>query len=47
VTSEPEQMFRLIMQIGFVNFKLVKILRIWAPWMAILSPWMQLSLYLS
>ena len=40
--SEPEQMFRLIMQIGLRNFKLVKTLDIWVPWMAELSTWLQL-----
>ena len=40
--SGPEQMFRLIVQIGLVNFKLVKTLHIWVPWMAELSPWLQL-----
>jgi len=44
--SEPKQMFRLIVQIGLVNFKLVKTLDIWVPWMAELSPWLQL-LYIS
>ena len=42
VISKPEEMFRLIVQIGFVNFKLVKILQIWVLWMAELSPWLQL-----
>lgn len=40
--SEPEQMFRLIEQIGLVNLKLVKTLHIWVPWMAELFPWLQL-----
>jgi hypothetical protein len=40
--SKPEEMFRLIVQIGLVNFKLVKTLHIWVPWMAELSPWLQL-----
>ncbi|KIN06928.1 hypothetical protein OIDMADRAFT_46844 [Oidiodendron maius Zn] len=40
--SEPEQMFRLIVQIGLVNLKLVKTLRIWVPYMAELFPWLQL-----
>jgi len=40
--SEPEQMFRLIVQIGLVNLKLVKTLHIWVPWMAELFPWLQL-----
>ena len=40
--SEPKQMFRLIMQIGPVNFKLIKTLHIWVPWMAELSPWLQI-----
>lgn len=40
--SEPEQMFRLIVKIGPVNLKLVKTLDIWVPWMAELSPWLQL-----
>jgi hypothetical protein len=40
--SEPEQMFRLIARIGLVNFKLMKELHIWVPWMAELSPWLQL-----
>ncbi|KAF2241529.1 hypothetical protein BU26DRAFT_172565 [Trematosphaeria pertusa] len=35
-------MFRLIAQIGFVNFKLIKTLRIWMPHTAELSPWLQL-----
>lgn len=39
--SEPEQMLRLIMRIGLVNFKLIKTLHIWVPWMAELSPWLQ------
>jgi hypothetical protein len=39
---EPEEMFRLIVQIGLVNSKLVKTLDIWVPWMAKLSPWRQL-----
>jgi hypothetical protein len=30
------------MQIGLVNFKLVKTLYIWVPWMAELFPWLQL-----
>lgn len=40
--SEPEQMFRLIVQMGFVNFKLIKTLHIWVPYMAEISPWLQL-----
>jgi hypothetical protein len=40
--SEPEQMFRLIVQIGLVNLKLVRTLDIWVPWMAKLSSWVQL-----
>jgi len=40
--SEPKEMFRLIEQIGLVNLKLIKTLRIWVPWMAKLSPWLQL-----
>jgi hypothetical protein len=40
--SEPEQMFRLILQIGLANLKLVKTLEIWVPWMAKLSPYLQL-----
>jgi hypothetical protein len=40
--SEPEQMFQFIVQVGLVNFKLVKTLHIWVPWMAKLAPWLQL-----
>ena len=40
--NEPEQMFRFIVQVGLVNFKLVKTLHIWVPWMAKLAPWLQL-----
>jgi hypothetical protein len=40
--SEPEEMFRLIVRIGLVNFKLIKTLHIWVPWMAELSPWLHL-----
>ncbi|TVY91793.1 hypothetical protein LAWI1_G002175 [Lachnellula willkommii] len=40
--SEPKQMFRLIAQIGLVNLKLIKTLHIWVPYMAELSPWLQL-----
>lgn len=40
--SEPEEMFRFIVQIGLANLKLVKTLHIWVPWMAELSPWLQL-----
>jgi len=40
--SEPEQMFRLILEIGLVNLKLIKTLHIWVPYMATLSPWLQL-----
>jgi hypothetical protein len=43
--SEPKELFRLIVQIGLVNFKLIKTLHIWVPCMAELSPWLQL-LYL-
>ena len=35
-------MFRFIVQVGLVNFKLVKTLHIWVPWMAKLAPWLQL-----
>jgi len=40
--SEPEQMFRLIAQIGHVNLKSVRTLDIWVPWMAELSSWVRL-----
>ncbi|RDL36559.1 Uncharacterized protein BP5553_05911 [Venustampulla echinocandica] len=40
--SEPKQVFRFIEQIGLANLKLVKTLDIWVPWMAELSPWLQL-----
>jgi hypothetical protein len=40
--SEPEQMFRFIVQIGLVNVPLVKTLHIWVPWIADLTPWLQL-----
>jgi hypothetical protein len=40
--SEPKEIFRLIVQIGLVNLKLVMTLHIWVPWMAELSPWLQL-----
>jgi hypothetical protein len=40
--SAPEQMFRLIVRIGLVNLKLIKTLHIWVPYMAELSPWLQL-----
>ncbi|PVH71889.1 hypothetical protein DL98DRAFT_660356 [Cadophora sp. DSE1049] len=40
--SDPEQMFRLIVQIDLVSLKLVRTLHIWVPWMAELSPWLQL-----
>ena len=42
VISEPEQIFRFIVQVGLVNFKLVKTLHIWVPWKAKLAPWLQL-----
>ena len=40
--SEPEQIFRFIVQVGLVNFKLVRTLHIWVPWKAKLAPWLQL-----
>jgi hypothetical protein len=40
--SEPEQMFRLIEQIGLMNVKFVKSLYVWVPWNAELSPWLSL-----
>ena len=39
--SEPEQMFRLITQIGPKNFKLVKSLNIWVPWLTEIGPWLK------
>ncbi|PQE29809.1 hypothetical protein CJF32_00000472 [Rutstroemia sp. NJR-2017a WRK4] len=39
--SEPEQMFRLSMQIGIKNFKLIRTLDVWVPHMAKISPWLQ------
>ncbi|KAF2715247.1 hypothetical protein K504DRAFT_457417 [Pleomassaria siparia CBS 279.74] len=39
--SEPKQLFRLIAQIGFVNFRLIKTLHIWVPSSAKLYPWLQ------
>ncbi|KAF2493713.1 hypothetical protein BU16DRAFT_52692 [Lophium mytilinum] len=40
--SEPEQMFQLSAQIGPVNLKLMKRLKIIVPWTAELVPWLQL-----
>jgi hypothetical protein len=40
--SEPKQMFQLMVQIGLANFKLIKTLHIWVPWMAELRPYLQL-----
>jgi hypothetical protein len=40
--ARPEEIFRLMLQIGLVKFKLIKKLDIWVPWMADLSPWLRL-----
>jgi hypothetical protein len=40
-------MFRLIARIGLANFKLIKTLHIWVPWMAELSPWLRLLFMLA
>ncbi|KAF4637558.1 hypothetical protein G7Y89_g540 [Cudoniella acicularis] len=45
--SDPEEIFQFIAQIGFLNTKFIKTLHIWVPWMATLSPWLQLFYVLS
>jgi hypothetical protein len=40
--TEPKQMFQLSVQIGIENLKLIRTLDIWVPWMAELTPWLQL-----
>lgn len=40
--SEPDEMFRLMAQIGPTNIKLIKSLDIWVPWCAEILPWVLL-----
>jgi len=39
--SDPKQMFKLIVRIGPMNFKLIRTLHIFVPYMAELFPWLQ------